>query len=206
MLIFSHITRHQQTNSLITLRQSHEQFIVSSKAIDWNSQSRLTNGSATEKPLSYYVDNSFDILYYVNIYEQMIHFNELHLNVRDASLIAKFSNDVTIAQSFRDRITEVLLNSHFVCGTDKVRNKSWELLLSDWVFEILVTYWDRVLSQRIIANSIIALTYTKLISIFRFTFDLKKNIFLVFLLVIISRLQSVESLIEVKFGFHQSDR
>ncbi|XP_037028833.1 uncharacterized protein LOC119069062 isoform X2 [Bradysia coprophila] len=124
--ITSQISRNlqQQSNSFICLRQFHEEFIITSKGVDWNDQSRLCNGSATEKPLIYYVDHSIDIMYCLHIYEQAIQFNKSHIDVRDSSSIARLANSVSIPQNFNDRIIDVLLNSCFVDKTEKVRNKS----------------------------------------------------------------------------------
>lgn len=116
--------RQQQSNSFISLRQYHEEFIITAKSINWNDPSRLCNGSATEKPLTYYIDHSIDIMYCLHIYEKSIQFNNLHLDIRDSSLISRFLNAVSIPQNFNDLITDVLLHSYFIDKTDKVRNKS----------------------------------------------------------------------------------
>lgn len=116
--------RQQLSSSFASLRQNHELFIIASKAIDLDNHSRLSNGSATEKPLFYYVEHSFDIMYCLSIYEKNIQYNRLHLNVRDSNLINKFLNAISISQNLQDLIAEVLLNSYFIDRTEKVRNKS----------------------------------------------------------------------------------
>lgn len=116
--------RQQLTSSFITLRQNHEEFILSSKAIDWNNASRLNTGSATEKPLFYYVDHSIDIMYCLDVHEKTTHFNKSHLNVRDTNSITKFLNEFLLPQNFHDLIADVLLNSFFIEKAEKMRNKS----------------------------------------------------------------------------------
>lgn len=82
------------------------------------------NGSATEKPLFYYIDHSFDIMYYLSVHEQTTQFNKMNLNVRDPTLIKNFLDAVPISQNFHDLITDVLVNSYFVArAKEKVKNK-----------------------------------------------------------------------------------
>lgn len=118
--------REQLSNSHITLRQSHEEFTGSSKDIDWDYNSTVINGSATEKPLLYYVEHSFDIMYCLYVHEQFLKccIEQSNLNIRDTDLITKVLKCVPISQNLYDLITDVLLNSHFVDKAEKVKNKS----------------------------------------------------------------------------------
>ena len=133
LIMYVYLTsfRRKLSNSLIDLRRSHEEFIITSKSIDWDGNSLLINGSATEKPLIYYIEYSFDIMYYLYVYEKTIQLRskQLYLNLRDTNTkttnttITTYLKTIPIAQNVYDLITDVLLNSNFLDDKiEKVRN------------------------------------------------------------------------------------
>ncbi|KAJ6637662.1 hypothetical protein Bhyg_10393, partial [Pseudolycoriella hygida] len=59
-------------DSFVGLCESYELFILSTQDIDWENNSNLIKGTPSRKPLSYNVDNSFDIMHCLKIHEKTL--------------------------------------------------------------------------------------------------------------------------------------
>lgn len=92
----------------------YKQFIASCHLIDVILDSPILSGSAKQKPLEYYMDNSNLIMLYLRVFEVHLKEKASNIDLNESNTLKDFSDAVKLSDDIQSCLDEFLLYTHFL--------------------------------------------------------------------------------------------
>ena len=92
--------------------------MASRNVLDKNVESSLIQGSATEKPIQYYIETAYDILYYYQVFIMHVELNCNKILLNASDTIDGFEKSLNVTDQFKQFYETFLFNCSFIINSD----------------------------------------------------------------------------------------